>query len=134
MTRQEALGLERIFCISPPRKEARKSPENTRQTNPNKRNRLNEEAACLDDKSHRKQLGGVKVQWCTASSRGRADDRKLQEAQNIFILKMFASKILCFHPAAHHGEETERQLGNIINTCFPHLWSILSWCRSQSHH
>lgn len=67
MTRQEALGLprpdteqsgkEQIFCSIPSRKEARKSLKNTRQTNPNKGNRVNEEAACLDDKSHRKQRG-----------------------------------------------------------------------------
>lgn len=107
--------------------DARQSRE--RQTKPNKRNRVNEEAACLDDKSHRKQLGGL-----SKFSGETADDRKLQEAQNIFMLKMFASEILCFHPAAHHGEETERFTGNTINTYLPRSWSVPSWSCSQSDH
>lgn len=60
-----------------------------RQTNPNKGNRVNEEAACLDDKSHRKQLGGVKVQWCTASSRETAENyRRLKTSSYLRCLQV----------------------------------------------
>lgn len=80
--------------------------------------RDDEETARLDDKNHRKQLGWGRGQMFCCFS---AEDRKLQEAQNIFKLQLFTSEIIRFHLTAQRLEETERKLraGNTINTYTP---------------